>query len=264
MRCPGIFKLIFVVMLCSPCLSALHATTGVRELRSTPDRHSAPDADYVLHATSYGGASVTLIDVHAGAGDWLRADPAKLPPFPGDAPVAGKSPWQWFYGAIAGWMPVPAGWRLQRAEVGMDGGTVYTYASPDGASAGWITFTVIPACVGCMLDETNGLLPGAGERLATLTGSPESSLGQTHPLMSWQSRPDECTALFRYRSDGLTVHAAVLSSVPIAALGSQKGDLAVADVYAALPAGKSGAADYLLEHFRQAFPACRSPNGWPG
>ncbi|WP_201312591.1 hypothetical protein [Dyella sp. EPa41] len=264
MRYPGMFKLIIVMVLCPLCLSALHATTGVRELRSTPDMRSAPDADYALHAANDGGASVTLIDVHGGGGDWLRADPARLPPLPGDAPVAGKSALQWFYGAVVGWMPVPAGWRLQRAEIGMDGGTVYTYASPDGASAGWITYTVIPACLGCMLDETNGLLPGAGERLATLTGSPESNLGQTQPVMSWQSRPDECTALFRYRSGALTVHAAVLSSVPISALDSRKGDLAVADVYAALPAGKSGAADYLLGHFRQAFPACHSPNGWPG
>lgn len=264
MRYPGRFKLIVGVVLWSLCLTALHAATGVRELRSTPERRSAPDADYALHTTPYGGASVTLIDVHAGGGDWLRTDPAKLPPFPADAPVVGKSPLQWFYGVVAGWMPVPAGWRLQRAEIGMDGGTVYTYASPDGAAAGWITYTVIPACVGCMLDETNGLLPGAGERLARLSGSPESNLGQTNPVMSWQSRPDDCTALFRYRSGGLTVHAAVLSSVPISALDSQKGDLAVADVYAALPTGKSGAVDYLLGHFRQAFPACHSPNGWPG
>lgn len=262
MHRPGRFKLIVVVMLWWLCLSTLHATTGVRELRATPDTRSAPDTDYALHATTYGGGSVTLIDVHAGGGDWLRADPAKLPPFPGDAQVAGKVALQWFYGAVAGWMPVPAGWRLQRAEIGMDGGTVYTYAAPEGAAAGWITYTVIPACVGCMLDETNGLLPGAGERLAALSGSPESNLGQTNPVMSWQSRPDDCTALFRYRSGGLTVHAAVLSSVPISALDGQRGDLAVADVYAALPAGKSAAADYLLGHFRQTFPACHSPNGW--
>lgn len=264
MRRPRIVKLIIIAMLWLLCLPASQATTGVRELRSTPDMRSAPDTDYALHAATIAGAPVTLIDVHAGGGDWVRSDPTTLPPLPGDAAGAGKTSLQWFYGAVAGWMPVPVGWRLQRAEIGMDGGTVYTYASPDGASAGWITYTVIPACLGCMLEETNGLLPGASERLAALTGSPESNLGQTNPVMSWQSRPDECTALFRYRFGGLTVHAAVLSSVPIPALDSRKGDFAVADVYAALPASKSAAADYLLGHFRQAFPACHSPNGWPG
>ncbi|WP_038622357.1 DUF4850 domain-containing protein [Dyella jiangningensis] len=264
MRRLGTFKLTVIVMLWLLCLSALHAATGVRELRSTPDLRSAPDADYALRTATVAGATVTLVDVHAGGADWVRVDPAALPPVPSDAPAAGKSPLQWFYGAVIGWMPVPAGWRLQRAQIGMDGGTVYTYASPDGGSAGWITYTVIPACLGCMLEEAAGLLPGASEHLAVLTGAPESNLGQTNPVMSWQSRPDECTALFRYRSGRLTVHAAVLSSVPISALDSGKGDLAVADVYAALPTSKSAAADYLLGHFRQAFPACHSPNGWPG
>ncbi|WP_114240268.1 DUF4850 domain-containing protein [Dyella sp. C9] len=253
------------VVLCMATLSAAHAAAGVRELPTAPQAVSTAGTDYALHAATVGGVTVTLIDVHSAVGDWARIDAAHVPPLPGDAPVPSKDPPQWFYGNGVGWMAVPAGWRVQQASIGADGNTVYTYAAPEGVSAGWLSYAVIPACQGCLLDEAAGLLPEAGEHLASITNeAPPIRLGQTNPVMSWQSHPDECTALFRYRTGGLTVRAAVLSSVSIAAIDSGKGDLSLAQVYAALPERQAHLAEQLVGRFQQVFPACHAPNGWPG
>lgn len=239
------------------------AGEGVRELPSTPELRSALGTDYTVRTAPFAGVTVTLIDVHSGAGDWTRPELAKLPALPSPAPSA-KDAVQWFYGGVAGWMAVPPGWRVQRAAIGADANARYTFVAPEGAASGWVTYAVIPACEECLLQEAEGLLPGAGEQLAARHDAPPINLGQTNPVMSWQSRPDDCTALFRYRSAGLTVHAAVLSSVAVSSLDASKGALALADVYAALPAAKSTLAEYLVGSFRQAFPACQSPQGWSG
>lgn len=241
--------------------SQVHAAAGVRELPGTPETRSAAGTDYTLRTAPFGGLTVTLIDVHSGVGDWTRPDPAKLPALP-SSPGPSKDAVQWFYGDVAGWMAVPQGWRVQRATIGVDANAHYTFAAPEGASSGWVSYTVIPACEECLLQESEALLPGAGEQLAAKHDATPIYLGQTNPVMSWQSRPDDCTALFRYRLGALTVHAAVLSSVPVSALASGKNALALADVYVALPGGKSALADFMVEGFRQAFPACRSPDGW--
>lgn len=245
-------------------LPSLHAAVGVRELPTTPDAVSAAGKDYALRNLHLGDQDVTLIDVNSGLGDWTRPDATKLPALPDDLPATMHGRLQWFYGDTVGWMPVPTGWHVQRAVIGLDGGTEYTFAAPSGAAAGWLSYAVDPACVGCMLETANGLLPGAGEHLAALSGGSAANLGQTNPVMSWQSRPDDCTVLFRYRAAGLGVSAAVVSSVPVSALDSQQGSLAVATVYAAIPAAKPNLADYVLGRFRQTFAACRSPQGWPG
>lgn len=241
----------------------VHAAAGVRELPSTPEMQSALGTDYALRTAPFAGITVTLIDVHAGAGDWTRPEVAKLPALP-SPPSSTKDTVQWFYGGVAGWMAVPTGWRVQRAAIGADANARYTFVAPEGAASGWVTYAVIPACEECLLQESEGLLPDAGEKLAARHDATPINLGQTNPVMSWQSRPDDCTALFRYRSAGLTVHAAVLSSVPVSSLETGKGDLALADVYAALPTAKSALADYMVGSFRQAFPACQSPQGWSG
>jgi hypothetical protein len=237
------------------------AGEGVRELPAAPDGASAAGTDYALRSVPFGGTTVTLIDVHGGMGDWTRPQLADLPPLPAVTPP-GKEAVQWFFSGVAAWMAVPAGWRLQRAAIGADANARYTFVAPEGAAAGWVTYSVIPACEECLLQEAEGLLPGAGEQLASRHDATPVLLGQTNPVMSWQSRPDDCTALFRYRANGLTVHAAVLSSVPISALETGKGDLALADVYAALPAAKSALAEFMLSGFQQTFRACRSPQGW--
>ncbi|WP_430391840.1 DUF4850 domain-containing protein [Dyella sp. 20L07] len=256
------FLAIFSLLVC--WLPALHAETAVRELPATPELQSAVGTDYVLHSSTFGGVPITLIDVNSGEGDWIRPDGSALPAFPRDPPVAMKEQLQWFYGGVVGWMPVPLGWRVQRAVIGADGSTVYTFVAADGAASGWVTYTVIPACVGCLLQEAEGLLPGVMERLTTLNDAPAASLGQTNPVMDQQTHSDDCTALFRYRRGALSVHAAVLSSEPIAVLDSQKGDVSVADIYVALPASKSSLAEFLTSSLRAAFPACHAPNGWPG
>lgn len=243
--------------------TALHAASDVRELPASPESRSAAGTDYALRTTSWAGATVTLIDVHSDGGDWLKVDAAKLPALPMQAPESSRDSVQWFYGTVAGWMAVPTGWRVQHAAVGVDGNAHYVFTASEGASGGWVGYDVFPACEECLLQAAEALLPNAGERLGARNDAPPISLGQTNPVMSWQSRPDDCTALFRYRANGLTVHAAVLSSVPIAATSdAQKGALALADVYAALPAAKSATAEFLLSSFGQDFPACRAPNGW--
>ncbi|WP_109126946.1 hypothetical protein [Dyella sp. C11] len=238
------------------------ADTDIRELPTTPETQSAPGTDYALRPVTFAGSTVTLIDVHSGVGDWTRPDVAKLPALPSASGLPAKEAVQWFYGSIAGWMAVPAGWRVQRATIGVDANARYTFVAADGAASGWVTYAVIPACEECLLRDAEGVLPGAGEALASRHDAVPIHLGQTNPVMSWQSRPDDCTALFRYRAGSLMAHAAVLSSVPIAALDTGKGDLALAEVYAALPAGRSALAEFMVGSFRQAFPACQSPRGW--
>lgn len=240
------------------------AAEGVRELPSTPDIQSAAGVDYTLRTVPFGGVSVTLIDVHSGTGDWTKPDITKLPALPSGAPSSSKDAVQWFYGSVAGWMAVPQGWRVQLAAIGADANARYTFVAPEGASSGWVTYAVIPACEECLLRDAEGLLPEAGEQLGSRHDAPPILLGQTNPVMNWQSRPDDCTALFRYRVGGLTVHAAVLSSVPIASMGTGKGELSLAETYAALPVSKAALADAMISGFRQAFPACRSPLGWQG
>lgn len=261
-RCRGVV-LATLAALVGVFSAQTRAGDGVRELPAAPERASAAGTDYALRAVSFAGASVTLIDVHGGLGDWSRPKVAGLPPLPATTPT-GKDTVQWFYGDVAGWMAVPTGWHVQRAVIGADADARYTFVAPEGVASGWVTYSVIPACEECLLQEAEGLLPNAGEQLASRHDASPVLLGQTNPVMSWQSRPDDCTALFRYRSNGLTVHAAVLSSVPIATLETGKGDLALADVYAALPAAKSALAEVMLSGFQQNFRACRSPQGWGG
>lgn len=251
---------IVVMALLSMLGTSVRAGEDVRELPAAPEMRSAAGADYVLRTVPFAGTTVTMIDVHSGAGDWTRPEASKLPALP--APPSGKDTVQWFYGGVAGWMAVPTGWHVQRATIGVDATARYTFVAADGAAAGWVAYAVIPACEECMLQAAEALLPGAGEQLAARHDASSINLGQTNPVISWQSRPDDCSLLFRYRKDGLSVHAAVLSSVSIATWDSSKTTLALADVYAALPAAKAALADYLVDSFRQAYPACRSPQGW--
>lgn len=261
-RFRNVLAILALVVSCGLC-PASEAATNVRELPAAPELQSSVGTDYALRTVPFGGATVTLVDVRSG-GDWVRPEVARLPSPPASSGLPKKDAVQWFYGSGAGWMAAPVGWRVQRAAISADGGTQYVFTASEGASGGWVSYEVIPVCVGCVLGDANGLLPNAGEQLAGL-GTPAADLGQTNPVMSWQSRPDDCTLLFRYRSGGLPVHAAVQSSVAIAASDSaQKGALALAEVYAALPAARSAVADFMVSSFRQAFPACHSPNGWPG
>jgi hypothetical protein len=259
----SVVAIVAMAMASGACLP-VRAGDAVRELPSAPEMQSAPGVDYALREISLGGATVTVIDVHSGTGDWTRPDAARLPALSAPAPSSAKDPVHWFYAAIAGWMAVPTGWRVQRASIGGDGNARYTFVAPDGAASGWVSYTVIPACEECALDAAEALLPDAGEQLATRHDGVPIRLGQTNPVMSWQSRPDDCTALFRYRAGSLTVHAAVLSSVPVTALDTGKGSFALADVYAALPANKAALAEAMVGSFREAYPACRSPQGWAG
>jgi hypothetical protein len=66
----------------------------------------------------------------------------------------------------------------------------------------------------------------------------------------------------RYRSDALSVSAAVLSSEPMDGLRSAQGFLSLAEVSVALPSSKAAIADAIMGSFRRTFPACHAPDGW--
>jgi len=252
------------------CVPALHAAGQVHELPTMKGLWvSREGRDYslrqaVLHpaGTVAGkGMPVTLIDVLDGTGEWDRPRAVRLPPVDGAVSASARERLHWFYGDVVGWMPVPAGWRLQYVAIGADGNTGYIFVAPAGAASGWLSYGVIPACRGCLLSAVDGLFPGAYEQ--------EVANGYVHgagplplkPVPDMQAHPDDCTALLRYRTGRLTVRAAVLSSEPLA---KSEGDLSEADVYVALPARQGGLAEAIVEGFRHRFAACHAPDGWPG
>jgi hypothetical protein len=247
-----------------------HAATDARTLPSSPQLSAVEGKDYSLHhvvdrASRHlsQGMQVTLIDVHTGIGDWARPDLGHVRAYKTNMPTRLRGQFQLFFGDVVGWMLVPAGWRVQLATIGADGNTGYTFISPAGAGSGWLDYGITPACLACLLGEADGLLPGAWEQLI--------ANHYLHGPMPWRpvpapdrlNHPDVCTALLGYRSGGLSVHGAVLSSEPMAALNNRSlGDLSLAEVYVALPSSKSASAEAVVAGFRRAFSACHSPKGW--
>jgi hypothetical protein len=255
-----------MMLLCAP---ALPAARQVHELPAMKGHWvSREGRDYslrqaVLHpmgAAAGKRVSVTLVDVVDGTGEWDRPLAARLPPIDMAVPPSIRTQLHWFYGGVVGWMPVPSGWRLQYAARGADGNTGYLFVAPAGAASGWLTYGIIPACLSCLLETADGLLPGAYEQ--------EVANGYVHgpgplplrPVPDRLAHPDDCTALLRYRTGRLTVRAAVLSSEPLA---KPEGSLSEADVYVALPARQDGIAEAIVGNFRRRFAACHAPDGWP-
>lgn len=268
-RCRGLRNTGAIALLWWLFIPSAYAATGSRTLPSAPQSSSVEGRDYSLrdiamdHANAHltGGIPVTLIDVFTGTGDWARPDLAHLPAYKATMPTRLRGQFRLFYGQVVGWMLVPAGWRVQFAAIGADGNTGYTFVAPTGAGSGWLDYGVTPACRSCLLANADGLLPGAWDQLV--------AQGYVHGAMPWHpapvpdrlDHPDECTALLRYGSGTLSVHAAVLSSVP---MDSKRGDLSLAEVYAALPSFRAASAEAIVDSFRRAYPACHAPNGWPG
>lgn len=255
------------------CATAAQAAgqTAVHELPTTQVVQqgrfvSREGRDYALRqlVVRPGGAGhrlpATLIDLLTGTGDWARPDAARLPALATTIPAVVQARLHWFYGGVVGWMPVPAGWRLQEAVIGVDGNTGYTFVAPAGAASGWLSYGVTPACLACVLGDAEGLLPGAHRQ--------EVAHGYAHgvgplplrPVPDVLAHPDVCTALLRYRSGALVVRAAELSSLPLAA---PEGDLSEAGVYLALPAAQGALAEAIIGDFRHRFVACHAPDGWP-
>lgn len=269
-RCRNNRNTSFIALLLWFVIPGTYAAADARTLPGAPQSSSVEGRDYLLRDVALdpantrltGGIPVTLIDVFTGTGDWAKPDLARLPAYKANLPTKLRGRFRLFYGQVVGWMLVPAGWRVQFAAIGADGNTGYTFVAPTGAGSGWLAYGMTPACRSCLLSHADGLLPGAWHQLV--------AQGYVHGKTPWHpmpepdslDHPDDCTALLRYRSGELSVHAAVLSSEPMAALNTAQVDLSLAEVYAALPSSKAAIAEDIVARFRRTFPACRSPNGW--
>jgi hypothetical protein len=229
------------------------ADTYARHLPTAPQAQQT-DLEYEQRTVVIGGEPVTLIDVPTGIGDWDRPDPARMQTNNGRIVPSQHGTFQWFYGGVVGWMLVPAGWHLRHASIGADGSSAYAFVAPQGAASGWLQYSIIPACVGCIVNEADGLLPGGWERAVALDLSNGTKPWQPVPVPERLDHPDVCTALLSYRVGGLTVHGAVLSSAPMAKVGND--DVSLVEIYVALPAKKSTSADAIIASFRHEFPPC--------
>lgn len=237
----------------------LAADTYVRRLPAAP----AASAHFkrVQHKVIVGGQPVTLISVLTGMGDWDRPDDRQLQTDRTRLPSSLQGRFQRFYGGVVGWMLVPAGWRLLSAAIGADGGSSYSFVAPGGAARGWLIYGATPACVACMLGAADGLLPGAWQR--------EVAMGYAHGARPWQpipapgrlDHPNDCTALLRYRSGGLTVHGVLLSTTPMAQAGRDGEDVSLVETYAALPASQSALGRAIVASLRANYPACAGRAG---
>lgn len=233
--------------------SASRPFSAPRHLPLVPVAQPATNT-YQLHTVIIGNQPVTLVDVQTGLGDWSRPDPAHLRADHGNVPATRAARFQRFYGELVGWMWVPAGWHLQSAAIGVDGNSAYTFVAPQGAASGWLDYSVLPACVDCILGDADGLLPGAWEQEVTL-GYPHGAKPWTPiPTPTRLGHPNACTALLRYRSGGLIVHGAVLSDAPMAEMG--RTDASLAEMYFAVPASRAPMAQALVAHMRENHPAC--------
>jgi len=233
---------------------AVWAHAYVRQLPSAPTAKFT-SSKHELRKVILDGNTVTLVDVLTGTDDWSRPDPAHLRTDKARLAPALRGQFQRFYGGVVGWMLVPAGWHLQFVAIGADGNSSYTFVAPQGAVAGWLDYGVTPACVSCLLGSADGLLPGAWEQ--------EVAIGYVHGSKPWRpvptpsrfDHPNACTALLRYRSGGLTVFSAMLSSTPMDE--ANRGNTSLAEVYAALPSSKAALAQAIVASLQHNYPACQ-------
>lgn len=91
-----------------------------------------------------GRLGVALEDPMGEPGTYLPARPREAPP--GPAPEGQR----WLWSVASGWLPVPKGWELRRAAVGVNGSWVIELSAPEG-QPGRFRAMDTGACVGCAL-----------------------------------------------------------------------------------------------------------------
>ncbi|MGO4702921.1 DUF4850 domain-containing protein [Dyella sp. 2RAB6] len=231
-----------------------------RSLTSPPSHYaSAAGKDYRLapaHPRDASGKPLT--DVHAtrievkdGEGEWETVQDTNLPALAITAPAELRDKLDWFYASATGWLAVPRGWKPLRTAVGVDGNTVFSFVAPEGAEAGWMSWELFPACLGCIYEAAQGVFPGAHKQLDALmkTSTPEPVL---EPKPDELQRLDRCTARLAYR---------LPKSPPVRALMvlDQTGDPFYRELALAMPASSAALADFLLASFKDAHGGCGRP-----
>jgi hypothetical protein len=194
------------------------------------------------------GLPATRIAVPDEEGGWDDGEAAELPSMALDIPAALRDRMQLFHADALGWIAVPRGWRVQRTAVGMDGTTVFSFVAPQGPSAGWMSLTEIPACLGCIYEAAQGLFPGAHKQLDELmeSRSPEPVLD---PKPEKLERLDRCTVRVDY-TPPQSPQARLL------AIYQQQGDPSFSELTVAVPSELAAYADYALAAFRHGHDAC--------
>lgn len=87
---------------------------------------------------------VAMEDPMGEPGTLLAGRPAEDPP--GPAPKGQR----WLWSVATGWLPVPEGWALRRAAVGVNGSWVIELSAPEGRRGRFRAMDT-GACVGCAL-----------------------------------------------------------------------------------------------------------------
>lgn len=193
----------------------------------------------------------TRIEVKDSEGEWETLRDADIPVLTIAVPPELRDKLDWFYADATGWLAVPRGWKPQRTAVGVDGNTVFSFAAPEGTEAGWMSWELLPACLGCIYEAAQGVFPGAHKQLDALreTSTPEPVL---------DPKPDELQRL-----DRCTVRAAypLPKSPPVRALMvlDQTGDPFYRELAIAMPASSNAVADFLLASFKDAHGGCGKP-----
>ena len=241
-------------------LSPAHAEPQQRALTGPPSHYvSRQGEDFRLvpaHPRDSAGRALTgvpaaRIELKDEEGDWAATRDADIPPF--TAPLADdiRPQVQLFYADATGWLVVPRGWKPQRTAVGMDGNTVFSFTAPEGAAAGWMSWTLYPACLGCIYEAAQGLFPGAHRQLDALmeTRTPDPAL---EPRPDTLERIDRCTVRFAYK---------LPASPPVRAMAvfDQTTDPFYREFAIALPDARSTLAAFLLASFQSAHGGCGKP-----
>lgn len=228
-----------------------------RTLTGAPTHYlSTPGKDYRLSpAHPHDAAGKPLAEVHAlrievkdGEGEWETVSDADMPALATAVPPELRDKLDWYYANATGWLAVPRGWKPQRTAVGVDGNTIFSFVAPDGAEAGWMSWELLPACLGCIYEAAQGVFPGAHKQLDTLmeTSTPEPVL---EPKPDELQRLDRCTTRLAYR---LPKSPAVRSLLVL----DQTGDPFYRELALAMPASSTAVADYLLASFKDRYGGC--------
>lgn len=246
----------------------LLSTTGIataddaprRALTGPPSRYiSVQGKDYRLapaHPRDAAGKSLadihaTRIEVRDSEGEWETVTDAELPALTLATPPDLRDKLDWFYASATGWLAVPRGWKPLRTAVGVDGNTIFSFVAPEGAEAGWMSWELLPACLGCIYQAAQGVFPGAHKQLDALmeTSTPEPVLD---PKPDQLQRLDRCTARLAYQ---------LPKSPPVRSLLvlDQTGDPFYRELALAMPAASTPVADFLLAAFKDAHGGCGKP-----
>ncbi len=189
------------------------------------------------------------IDLRSDLDGWEQQGDT-LPPIHFDVPAAQRPSLSLFYASPVGWMLVPRDWKLVRAVQGIDGGAVFSFTAARGPVEGWLSVVSIPACVGCMYQEADGLFSGAHDKLDKL-------LGQSTPAPILAPNPDKidhpsaCMVEFGYR---LPASPAVRT---VAFFADDAYDPQFRQLTLAAPKTQAKVVAAILGAYRQVLPTCK-------